>query len=176
MTREHKFVAFIQAFDKNKTIRHGSGYLVTAQLVLTAWHVVYGEKVSTLDNLSKLTIDFLAGSEETYEASVFWQDQNADICLLKLTSTYEAPKLKWGQVLRDNPTKITCRCCGFPNAATYRNVSTSAGFEGTLDLDGFVAQDLFKAAENPAACGGDECVRKREFPKRDAIPLGQGWG
>jgi tetratricopeptide (TPR) repeat protein len=149
---EQKYITLIQVIytkPSENGVKHGSGYLVKEQLVLTARHVVYGQGESISDSLPEIRIRFLKDNPKSYNASVVWENENVDVCLLKLDKPYQEPVLSWGKVLRENRNKVECEGCGFPNAAVENNnkpTFNSAGFKGYIDIDAFVSKNLLAIA------------------------------
>jgi hypothetical protein len=157
MPLKHQYVTLIQVTDNNSTsengVRQGSGYLVTDELVLTARHVVYGQNASAEASLPDIEINFLIDNPSTYKASVIWQNERVDICLLKLNFPYKQPNLSWGKVLRANRTRVECEGCGFPRATIEvkkdESKFSSAGFKGVVDLDAYVSDNLLAIGLEP---------------------------
>ncbi|GHD99319.1 trypsin-like peptidase domain-containing protein [Streptomyces alanosinicus] len=93
--------------------RRGTGYLVSAKLILTAAHVV--------DGAARIRARFQADrpEERTTEATVLWRHQGIDIALLALGPTEstlpkeEVPPVSYGRI-GELDAVLTCTTLGFP--------------------------------------------------------------
>lgn len=147
MPLDQQCIALIKTTTAENSFRFGTGYLVQSNILLTARHVVYGETAESPEP-KQISIKFLSGDAQHYQANSIWHDAQTDICLLKLVeSKIYSNFAQWGRFDRTiSNESIKCESCGFPDAAKQGDRLSSQGLVGLLDRHAYVSSGLLGIA------------------------------
>lgn len=119
---------------------YGSGYAVTSNIILTAFHVVDNKSkdiiVRPLIALDKQIFD-PNDIGKKFKAKCIWNDKETDVAVLKIIEGFEyfpdwhLPKIKFS---RSKENRFKCSGIGFPEAMKNNLNADTYSMQGSIDL------------------------------------------